>query len=745
MARIQTLGSGQKIATGVKVASKQRSVDPVAQAAKTVGALTSQMGGIMKKRSEAEAETYASKSTRELRLEGVNIKKELDVKYAGDPNGYAEEYNARIKEAQNRYAESAPSDLSKSTFTKTSEAFVFSSGMQANVSENKQKNQKMVMDNKNAGKQNSEIQYESPDSRSASISIMNRNMELDNQVGKIGDAKQIAALKQDFQEWTRDGYLQGYLDKQLTNPANANKTLEQGKKDIDAMLTVTPENEALLKGMTPKAKNQFKRKAYRQLESSFAKEQSHVAEKTNLLASNIMMGSVDPSTPAGKALIDGQKNKILSTQSLDQFKKDQMLAKISTSEAVQSMNSDIAMMTPDEAKAQQSEIKADALSGITDDLTRRKVSGILDKNFNKVLTQNREAMIKDGPTYFTQHDKGLANLAQSVVTGDPNKYANYKAQIDSYYEKFNVAPADRKYLPEAVRETYSKSFKAALELKKPAMAEEVLSTIDGMANGNSYRLLKEVGINDKFVAVGELGNSQDRQNALQNIMNSDAINTDFKNVVPDMNNKDIYASLDTDYFKAIQNQNFGSTQTKANAQAMLDVATLSFKQAMANGSNAEEAAEIAWGSFKRTNTQVTGGDQNTNMIIPKKVMGSVSQETINTFIDRTTGESGPVTIGEVIDFGKVAVPAVFQEDLGTYKSMVSDVGFWTFNKQDNRMYLQLPNGSDGKATSLLDKNGTPLSYSLEDVQAMNLDETQSWVERASTSMRDNLSQFDRGF
>ena len=740
MAKIQTLGAGQKISMGgIKVAVKPKG-GQVTQALVKAGAeIAGVTGQLLQKRAEAEATNFSDNANRQLKSEEVDLKKELDQKYAQDPTGYAEEYGTRMKENQEKIAGAAPSDMSKNLFTKRSENFVFSSGLNARTAENRNRSIKYQTDQAKAGDVAGDMFYKNPDSLGANLDIMEREQELTEQTGVTVDAKGASNLMEDYRKKVRNGVLQGVIDREYSSISNAKAPIEQRKKDIETFIAGSPETAELFKGMTPIEKNRFKAKAFRQLESSYDKEKSHLLQKSTMLSNAIAGGVVDTTTPGGLQLVQKHLAALHSDTSLDSFQKSSQIAKVAKSMISQDIESQVALMGEDAAAKQMDSLITESTQSFKEQnpLVAASFKADVKRDFGRIAEKVRNEKFKDPAAFYTKHDPALEALAGKVASGDPEAYTSYRAQMDSYYEKDNIPYGKRSYLDPKTQKIFGDTFKTAVTNKDWSVVEDIFSKAENMTQGESFKVMREIDMPPEFMAIGGITNSADRQRSLQLVGEADKINGIYRDKVgTGTKDSDVMAELkDDSFYQAFERQDFASLQSTLNADAMADVALLEYKAAIGTGSDKKEAMAVAMKSFKKSNTFFKGQDGKSSVVIPKAAMRGADQDRMNSFFDLTTGENGD-RLDSVIDFDKIQVPALNESDLENYKANISANGFWSYSRATGRLHLRVGrNTKDGvKYSPVKNKDKSDVSFTPQEISEMGFD-VDPWVEERAARIK----------
>lgn len=412
-------------------------------------------------------------------------------------------------------------------------------------------------------------------------------------------------------------------------------------------------------------------------------------------------GAVDFSDPMQKSDIQQVERNIINTMPPDKASK--MLSELRTYSAVNETVSKYATSIND-LKPDELASKLAVGEGLQGAVNTAKAKEVLTKMKSNMIAEFK----KDPATYITKYDRSIAEMEMEIMAGesDPRRIASYINAKDTAFSQMGLPIAERKYLPEKLRNHYGKNVQAMIDKGATGQAVVMLDQFKQQFGDHAFRVWDELEL-DKEVAVSmEIEDVIDRTEYLNDVSQKDAIaqnfkaNDDFKSV----KDYEIHSLIAKDpFYKSMIAINGGKgSNAYNNAKGVLDAATIRYKKLRLK-MDEDEAVKEAISIFSKDYDVIDNGAY---PISVKRGTGSSSE--VRRFIDTFSNQE--VDYVRYLDAklpgkGGVELP---KED---QNANIKDKGVWLYDKKQNALRLTL-----GANTQVNNSKGEPIVIPFSDIK-----------------------------
>ena len=709
MPKIPALGVGQKISTDVQMAKQNP------QAAGLVwGAIGDVAGGaanvaqeFMEKSAHAEAIDYSLTNSVQYQKDLREVEGRLKTQYAENPDGYGKAFEEESVKIRDNYAANAPSTRARQDFLRNTDAVMLGKVASSYALEQTNKVARFNSNLEKMAVEQGNMQFSNPDAVGGALQFEKQRASIAEQVGAglIGTA-QAVRLEEDYMKMLKSGFKSGLASKDYAGVADVNADPATREKQIDAYLSGDPNKPSLINSMSPEEKFRFKEDAmrtYARIDVQRANETKAAVQKA---INSILVGDVDPETPQGMSVMQEQYRSVASNNTLDPEVKAGMIAELNKAVTDKALKTRLALGGDVEGVLART---GDVMANLGGEELARAATQSLGARALEIKSELDVEFAKQPADYLTKYDPGLKALSGGLVGNNPEQYFDtFKARADAMYNQRGTPEAQRKYLPTDVAKVFKSRFDMAMSAQDYTAADSIFTQVQNMGGDKAYGLMKEIGLPEKYMAVGEVSDPAARSRLLMysNPEVVKKVNDEFatKGLKP----VDVEGYLKDDYFTAIKTQNLMSDQSTMNAIAIKQSVESLFKGNVVNGMDPDEAAAAAWGVFKKDNT-VLETNSGGSVVLPTK---SFSPTAISK-------AEGLFRMMDRLD------PAVIQRELNLSPDVraedVAANGVWSYNKATGKIHLLAQRGdaiSGGiKTYAVTDANGAPIAFSSKDLES----------------------------
>jgi hypothetical protein len=658
----------------------------VASALSNLGGQAAEIGmEIYKRRQKEELIDWTSKSyydyTRDVQQQELALKD----KYSGtDFKGYAQEFDKIVSDTKQKYLNGADSDAKRNFFN--DKASLFASEKLIHADRFEHESNANYYDNAKV----QQIQNIGGDGDYIQANRALKDLSLQIQVSERSTPQKRAMFEEEMSK-SSVNIIKSMI--MLKNTKGAIAVLD-GKDEVNS--------DEILKRLTPFEKTQLRAMAVNSEMTMKNELWQSVARNLSNAEISVATGERAPGDP----LITKAEADI---ELLPEEQRAEARKRITFVKALAQLSNGLDSVPPHERNIESFvDLKADDIK-TNDPLAKSAFKGQLKEKAAAIFSNLNAQFQKDPVSYYVKRDPLLADLSVAAVQGDPQVYEQYKIKLDAYYDRWRVAPQNRKYASPAMKQVFGEGITKVFS-DRPEGAEnlalELFNKFESMSGQKSYSLLKEMDIPEKYAVIGEIKNQSLRRNAIRNIM-FPIKDDQYKIEYPDAKaNEELQDLRDSnDLYKAYAS--IADDQSSfENAKTILDTVHQEYRRLKMKGIKSDtEARNMAWKMFDESFTVLN--EKQSSVLIPKEIANT--DNILNFMEDYLETKTDNFTKG---NHKWVSAP-----------------------ERDGMMLLAPSNDNPSYYQFLKDEKGQPVIFKYDDINKVNYPARKSWLDEQAKKQR----------
>jgi len=648
---------------------------------------------LMAKRKQADTSTFINTRKNELNRLVSEKETELDVKYSGDPTGYASEMNDFLKSYNDSQKDLAPNDDAKLMWENDFNSYSTQIGINAQAKENKNKaiyQSGLITDDVYKNRQ---VLSQKPDSLLASDFLNNSLKAVNDGIGLYYDETQAKEMKRKIGSDYAGTLLEGFEN---------SKRYGSGLRFLNGQ---DQEGKAILEYTDPK-----QIQAYKDRFSRLAEQEGELSKRVF----NTQANDVSTALMQGMKVPEDVFNNITSQANLlKPEEKALVLDNLNSAKQYNQALQDLKTMPVDKIRSMTA-FQIPRQEGDIFNLTSRQQ---LASAYQTAATNILNKKLTDGASFAIEADPDIKNLSKQA--GD---ISNTEAM-----KQYSIRVKERQKLDgvtnvKVLDPNLSKTYGTVLTSPNADTANAAFNNLKA-GYGNDFgnvvtELIANKAIQPEHAMSMYLPDEAARKSSLINISKKKEIDESFSKIGK---KSEINEVFNDDTIMELKNTLSINDPSKSRLwlnNGIDSLVELEYKAARADGKDEKESKQIAIDKVVKGNFGVANS-KNSSVVLTKDYLPHKSK--IQDFMSDTLSEKSIRNL-------KVSVPKSYKyqmailgregQELSQYYSDLQKNGVWLTNNSQNGVRLAKKT-ANGSYAQVLDDKGKPIEVSFDDMLKVN--------------------------
>lgn len=673
-----------------------RSIESAGIVEKATAGLTKQIAGhavdFANQLAQSEARSLALKNKTEHSLQADSLLEDMkkEDKYATSMEGFTEDYQKRLGDAQNKLLSDTPNPLSKRT----------SEGALADINLSSAKRAQAYERNERVART-----YEN----------------INNSVDNIANSQALA--------FSPDKYIQGLTDitaeftgnDQMFTPDQKRKGIEQAREVMfDSFSTYYENNPELVQDGINILEGGYGKKSEAMLHGLDSKKVGATLERFKKLQkqngsinrSNInrKISDITSAIKSGKFLNDQDFDQVAGLALASDFENKAEM--VDTVQGLKIMNDEMKTFMGLSAKEKQAalndKLKLTKADGAFNATSRAALDGLFPQVKKNLLDQ----MELKGADFATTMRSDVANLSNQILNPLDSTVSDeqFRETVQTYIASTRATQQDAgisnvKFLTEDMANNYG-TIVTSQDGKVAAIGIERLQNSFGDASGNILKeLIDSKKVSQEHAPAFYVTDMTSRETILENIKNKDEIIAGYKQTTPNNidNEKDVLASSELRDFRIGIDRTHALGANSKIANGFNDAILLDYKRRRKMGIDHDDAKKQSIKAIMTDNFDTT--NNTVGLIIPKDI--GVDKDEVENFAEEAI--SGISRFAEEFD---ISVPKSYEGSKENYLDHLEDTAQWKWDGGNGAVLQEMTSTGPAKIT---DSKGREIRFNYKDM------------------------------